>query len=245
MFKYAGEGLDIHDFVPTESPLSGAFQQPASPATPSTDATIEVRGESTSPIQSSPRAFQSPPSYKRRVRETHSVPNSLASQGTPIQTTDSDIQQHLSPRILHRNDFDPIKHLGKGCFGDVWLVFDTVSKRHLAMKIINKANKAADVYGLIFEEQRIGREVVGSKWLLPIEGSFEDEENFYTLMVCRCLLVIGVPCSHLVRNLPQEEISILESTTMVRYLRGHLHLSCQKWSSPWKKCTSRGEYTGT
>lgn len=120
------------------------------------------------------------------------IPASLSGQGVSVQTTNSEVRQRPSSRLLYRKDFDPIKHLGRGCFGDVWLVFDNVSERYLAMKIINKAQKA-DVYEHIFEEQRIGREVTGSRWLLPIEGSFEDEGNFYFLMVCRSSTVIDTP----------------------------------------------------
>ncbi|KAI0664267.1 kinase-like domain-containing protein [Cubamyces menziesii] len=94
---------------------------------------------------------------------------------------------------LSASDFRPIRELGKGGHGTVYLVEDVVSGRHLAMKVIEKNGLRLREYPVIFEEQAVLRSLTvnaavgkGSMGgiqagIIPLEGSFEDSDNFYFL----------------------------------------------------------------
>ncbi|KAI0730746.1 kinase-like domain-containing protein, partial [Earliella scabrosa] len=89
-------------------------------------------------------------------------------------------------------DFRPVRTLGKGGHGKVYLVQDVVSERYLAMKVIEKNGLRMREYPTVFEEQAVSHALVangdearlgsgGSPWLAPLLGSFEDSDNFYFL----------------------------------------------------------------
>lgn len=95
-----------------------------------------------------------------------------------------------SGRTLFATDFRPIRTLGKGGHGTVYLVQDTMSERYLAMKVIEKNGLRVREYAPIFEEQAVSRRLatatVGSDrrtGLVPLLGSFEDSDNFYFVAV--------------------------------------------------------------
>lgn len=81
------------------------------------------------------------------------------------------------------DDFEPIKHLGRGGFGNVFLVRDKLTNRFYALKAIDKERIPFTFYSKIFEEQRVGKSLAESKWAMGVEGSFDDTDNFYILMV--------------------------------------------------------------
>ncbi|OSD04746.1 kinase-like protein, partial [Trametes coccinea BRFM310] len=83
-------------------------------------------------------------------------------------------------------DFRPIRQLGKGGHGTVYLVEDVVSNRHLAMKVIEKNGLRLREYPVVFEEQAVSRalsamEAASRSGVVPLQGSFEDSDNFYLL----------------------------------------------------------------
>ncbi|RPD59047.1 kinase-like protein, partial [Lentinus tigrinus ALCF2SS1-7] len=86
-------------------------------------------------------------------------------------------------------DFRPIRKLGKGGHGSVYLVEDVVSERYLAMKVIEKNGLRLREYPAVFEEQAVTKTLakdacedgVGSPLSVPLAGSFEDSDNFYFL----------------------------------------------------------------
>ncbi|KAH9893423.1 kinase-like domain-containing protein [Cubamyces lactineus] len=66
----------------------------------------------------------------------------------------------MSDRMLTASGsspFPPIRELGKGGHGTVYLVEDVVSGRHLAMKVIEKNGLRLREYPVIFEEQAVSR----------------------------------------------------------------------------------------
>ncbi|KAJ2980830.1 hypothetical protein NUW54_g10950 [Trametes sanguinea] len=85
-----------------------------------------------------------------------SSPYSLLS--TPYSSVCSprpyDVHDH---HALCTSDFRPIRQLGKGGHGTVYLVEDIVSDRHLAMKVIEKNGLRLREYPVVFEEQASSR----------------------------------------------------------------------------------------
>ena len=88
-------------------------------------------------------------------------------------------------RALRVEDFFVIKFLSAGGFGLVFLVFDKISRRYFALKVVQKNRIHFSSFPKIFEEQRVGRVLSDSKWVAGVEGSFDDSVNFYVLMVRR------------------------------------------------------------
>ncbi|KAI0333827.1 kinase-like protein [Cubamyces sp. BRFM 1775] len=94
---------------------------------------------------------------------------------------------------LSASDFRPIRELGKGGHGTVYLVEDVVTGRYLAMKVIEKNGLRLREYPVIFEEQAVTRSLMTNAeigkgavagvqaGIVPLEGSFEDSDNFYFL----------------------------------------------------------------
>ncbi|EIW58547.1 kinase-like protein, partial [Trametes versicolor FP-101664 SS1] len=81
-------------------------------------------------------------------------------------------------------DFRPLRVLGKGGHGTVYLVEDVVSGQHLAMKVVEKNGLRMREYPAVFEEQSVARALAaagGKSWLASLQGSFEDSDNFYFL----------------------------------------------------------------
>lgn len=86
-------------------------------------------------------------------------------------------------RTLSITDLKPIKFLGKGAHGQVYLVYDSVSCRELALKVINKDGLQPSYYSQIFEEQYVCRKLMYCPWAVRLEGSFQDHDHFYLLFV--------------------------------------------------------------
>ncbi|KAF7797765.1 hypothetical protein EIP86_008965 [Pleurotus ostreatoroseus] len=82
---------------------------------------------------------------------------------------------------LSANDFEVLRCLGQGSYGQVFLVRHITTSQLLAMKVIDNRRLPYEKYGRIFEEQRIGKMLADSRWSLGIEGSFHDSNNFYLL----------------------------------------------------------------
>ncbi|KAI0820740.1 kinase-like domain-containing protein [Trametes gibbosa] len=84
---------------------------------------------------------------------------------------------------LSAADFRPIRILGKGGHGTVYLVEDVVTERPLAMKVIDKNGLRLREYPAVFEEQAVSRGAAACEeaGFVPLRGSFEDTDNFYFL----------------------------------------------------------------
>ena len=113
-----------------------------------------------------------------------SVPSQTPESKFPVKQLTYELAPSPS-RILRVDDFVLVKFLGAGGFGLVFLVFDKVTHRYFALKVIEKKRMYFTFFPKMFEEQRLGRMLVGSKWAARIEGSFDDSDNFYILMVRR------------------------------------------------------------
>ncbi|CAF3538977.1 unnamed protein product [Rotaria sp. Silwood1] len=83
---------------------------------------------------------------------------------------------------LNRNDFEKIKTIGRGAFGEVVVVKMKNTEQIFAMKIMNKSEmlKRADV--ACFREERDILVYGDSQWITKLYYAFHDSENLYLLM---------------------------------------------------------------
>lgn len=108
----------------------------------------------------------------------------LTNLGKPSRAGSFSERGHPEKSIpLSANDFEVLRCLGQGSYGQVFLVRHVTTAQLLAMKVIDNRRLPFEKYGRIFEEQRIGKTLADSRWSLGIEGSFHDSNNFYLLFV--------------------------------------------------------------
>lgn len=85
---------------------------------------------------------------------------------------------HMSSAFA-TDDFVPIRIIGKGGQGTVYLVKDLVTGRILSLKVVSKTDIPLRHYSRIFSEQHIMKKISGLPHILPLWGSFHDNDNFY------------------------------------------------------------------
>ncbi|KAI0063015.1 kinase-like protein [Artomyces pyxidatus] len=87
------------------------------------------------------------------------------------------------PRKVTVDDLEPVKVLGKGAFGTVYLAKERLTGLDLAVKVIPKARFAAKghsgYFGMLLSEQEAMRGLDGRKGYLPLHASWHDTDNFY------------------------------------------------------------------
>ncbi|CAF3482214.1 unnamed protein product [Rotaria socialis] len=83
---------------------------------------------------------------------------------------------------LNRNDFEIIKTIGQGAFGEVVAVKMKNTERIFAMKIMNKMEilNRADIVS--FREERDVLVLGDPQWITKLYYAFQDNENLYLLM---------------------------------------------------------------
>ncbi|KAI0349553.1 kinase-like protein [Trametes cingulata] len=125
------------------------------------------------------------------------TPPTSSCPSSPFSVLSSPYSSVSSPRprdygsTLCTSDFRPIRVLGKGGHGTVYLVEDVVTERLLAMKVIEKNGLRLREYPAVFEEQAVARALTatpevgdtacGRAHFVALQGSFEDSDNFYFL----------------------------------------------------------------
>ncbi|KAI0072355.1 kinase-like protein [Panus rudis PR-1116 ss-1] len=116
---------------------------------------------------------------------TASLTGSTAISESPLPSTsqipDLKVTTPLDPAVLTVNRFRPIKRLGRGGFGQVFLVQDKLTNRAYALKAMKKPTNKTWMWN-IFEEKMIMQKCQGSPWLLGLKGSFSDRQYAYILM---------------------------------------------------------------
>jgi serine/threonine kinase 38 len=112
---------------------------------------------------------------------------------TNLSTTE---QEQIKQEILHREaeflrkkrqkitvfDFEPIKIIGKGAFGEVRVVRHKQSGEIMAMK---KLNKTEMIYKNQIQHVKAEREVLthtNNPWIVELKCSFQDERCLYLVM---------------------------------------------------------------
>ncbi|KAI0675807.1 kinase-like domain-containing protein [Trametes maxima] len=121
-----------------------------------------------------------------------SSPQTSKFPASPYSVLSSPLSSVYSPHTrkpplsttLSASDFRPIRLLGKGGHGKVYLVQDVLTSRHFALKVIEKNGLRMRDYPIVFEEQAVARALAGCEdetMFVPLRGSFEDSDNFYFL----------------------------------------------------------------
>ncbi len=86
-------------------------------------------------------------------------------------------------RQLCIEDFDVIRHIESGCAGSFYHTIDKITEKPFTLRVVKKGDKRIPFYSKLFEEQRIGKKFISSPWAVGVQGSFEDSENLYMIMV--------------------------------------------------------------
>lgn len=83
---------------------------------------------------------------------------------------------------LDRNDFEVIKVIGRGAFGEVCLVRMRNCNQIYAMKILNKWEMLKRAETACFREERDVLVFGNRKWITNLHYAFQDETNLYLVM---------------------------------------------------------------
>uniref|UniRef100_A0A4X1TQZ1 Serine/threonine-protein kinase MRCK beta n=1 Tax=Sus scrofa TaxID=9823 RepID=A0A4X1TQZ1_PIG len=83
---------------------------------------------------------------------------------------------------LHREDFEIIKVIGRGAFGEVAVVRMKSTERIYAMKILNKWEMLKRAETACFREERDVLVNGDSQWLTTLHYAFQDENYLYLVM---------------------------------------------------------------
>ncbi|KJE96958.1 Cdc42-binding protein kinase beta [Capsaspora owczarzaki ATCC 30864] len=83
---------------------------------------------------------------------------------------------------LSKSDFEVIKKIGKGAFGDVQVVKSKLTKEVLAMKTLKKDEMLAQEETAFFSEERDIMAAADSRWITMLKYAFQDAENLYLVM---------------------------------------------------------------
>lgn len=80
------------------------------------------------------------------------------------------------------NDFDVIKLIGRGAFGEVQLVRHISSKKVYAMKRLSKCRMIKRPDSAFFWEERFIMAHANSEWIVKLHYAFQDSKYLYMIM---------------------------------------------------------------
>ena len=112
-----------------------------------------------------------------------------AGQHEAPKSTDNNSGSQIDSPATKITDFELIKKLGEGTFGQVYLaVHKRTGSRH-AVKIIEKRNMNVEGLESMLEEQHIQRDITkthAGQFCLPLDASFHDSHYLYMVSVSNC-----------------------------------------------------------
>jgi len=83
---------------------------------------------------------------------------------------------------LHREDFEILKVIGRGAFGEVAVVKLKNADKVFAMKILNKWEMLKRAETACFREERDVLVNGDNKWITTLHYAFQDDNNLYLVM---------------------------------------------------------------
>uniref|UniRef100_A0A914PIS2 non-specific serine/threonine protein kinase n=1 Tax=Panagrolaimus davidi TaxID=227884 RepID=A0A914PIS2_9BILA len=98
-----------------------------------------------------------------------------------LQRNQSSIS-HLENHRLKCSDFDAIKVIGRGAFGEVRLVRQKVSRKVFALKLLNKNEMLRRADTAFFWEERDIMAYSESEWIVRLHYAFQDMTHLYMVM---------------------------------------------------------------
>ncbi|OQR73867.1 serine/threonine-protein kinase Genghis Khan-like [Tropilaelaps mercedesae] len=87
---------------------------------------------------------------------------------------------------LARSDFEILKVIGRGAFGEVAVVREKNSHKVYAMKILNKWEMLKRAETACFQEERDVLVFGDKRWITNLHYSFQDQSNLYLVMDYYC-----------------------------------------------------------
>ncbi|CAH0380687.1 unnamed protein product [Bemisia tabaci] len=87
---------------------------------------------------------------------------------------------------LSRDDFEMVKVIGRGAFGEVFVVRMKGSEKVFAMKILNKWEMLRRAEIACFQEERDVLVYGDRRWITNLHYAFQDEANLYLVMDYYC-----------------------------------------------------------
>ena len=134
---------------------------------------------------------------KRKKQDSERVEDwDLLSQKMRELNLNSHEQSLIKQEILHREaeqlrqqrqklsvfDFEPIKVIGKGAFGEVRVVRHKATREIFAMKRMNKAEMVQKNQMQHIKAERDVLAQSGNPWIVGLRWSFQDEHSLYLIM---------------------------------------------------------------
>lgn len=109
------------------------------------------------------------------------------------EKTVSHFIEYMSPAVqkiknlrLTRDDFEILKVIGRGAFGEVAVVKQKDTEKVFAMKILNKWEMLKRAETACFQEEREVLVNGDKRWITNLHYSFQDDKNLYLVMDYYC-----------------------------------------------------------
>ncbi|XP_076807223.1 rho-associated protein kinase 2-like isoform X1 [Clavelina lepadiformis] len=94
----------------------------------------------------------------------------------------STVTKKVRDKRMKATDFDVVKVIGRGAFGEVQLVRHKPTKKVYAMKLLSKLEMIKRSESAFFWEERDIMALANSQWVVRLEHSFQDDRNLYMVM---------------------------------------------------------------
>eukprot|EP01147_Barroeca_monosierra_P001273 gene1273-4481_t len=99
----------------------------------------------------------------------------------PRQSVEERIKT-VQQSMITRNDFETLKIIGRGAFGEVQVVRHKSTKTVYALKILNKWEMLKRKETACYMEERDVLVFGDQKWITQLHFAFQDEDNLYLVM---------------------------------------------------------------
>ncbi|GFT83315.1 hypothetical protein NPIL_53142 [Nephila pilipes] len=96
------------------------------------------------------------------------------------------VLERIKKLRISRDDFEVLKVIGRGAFGDVAVVKHKVTTKVYAMKILNKWEMLKRAETACFQEERDVLVYGDKRWITNLHYAFQDDSNLYFLMDYYC-----------------------------------------------------------
>lgn len=95
---------------------------------------------------------------------------------------DAELANEITRLRMKPSDFDVIKLIGRGAFGEVQLVRHVSSRKVYAMKRLNKFQMIKRPDSAFFWEERYIMAHANSDWIVKLHYAFQDNRYLYMIM---------------------------------------------------------------
>ena len=116
--------------------------------------------------------------YQNAVRLDVSDTN-LDNPDSKFNSNDNDNDQHLTNVKISFSDFEPLKLLGRGSFGEVLLVRLKANKKLYAMKVLNKFVLKIKKQEIHTKTERDLMVKINCPFIVNIKSAFQDDKKLY------------------------------------------------------------------